>query len=251
MADFALSLARDAMPLALARFRRPMQIETKADDSPVTVADREIEALIRRRIGETFPDHGIHGEEEGAQNTGRRHVWVVDPIDGTRSFVSGMPTFGTLLAHLIEGRPVVGVIAIPATGEIWHGIAGQGAWFGAAPCRSSGCARLSRARLYATSPDLFDAPGRAAFERVSRRAAMRRFGGDCYAYGLLASGHVDAVVEMDLQPYDYLALVPVVEGAGGVISDWQGAPLRLGSSGHVVAAATPALHAEIMAHLAG
>ncbi len=250
LSHFALSLADLAAPMAMRWFRRKLDVEHKADLSPVTAADREIEAAIRQRIARAWPDHGIFGEEHGQDNPDSDHVWVIDPIDGTRSFITGMPTFGTLIAHLVGGRPVLGVVAMPATGERWLGVAGRPTLFDGAPCHSSG-RRLGEARLYATSPDIFDEAGRAAFERVSARALMRRFGGDCYAYGLLAAGHVDAVVEMGLHPYDYMALVPVIEGAGGVITDWQGAPLTLASSGHVLASANPALHEEILPLLSG
>ncbi len=247
LAEFSEALARSAAPEAMSWFRRPMTVESKPDLSPVTIADRRMEAAIRARINRRWPDHGIFGEEHGQENLDRENIWVVDPIDGTRSFITGMPTFGTLIAHLVGGRPVVGVVFMPALDECWVGVRGRPTRFNDAPCRTSGCARLRDARLYATSPDMFDEAGRAAFERVSAEALMRRFGGDCYAYGLLAAGHVDAVVEMGLHPYDYLALVPVIEGAGGVITDWRGAPLGLESSGHVVAAASPALHEEILA----
>ncbi|MGC9367951.1 MAG: histidinol-phosphatase [Paracoccaceae bacterium] len=243
---FACGLADLAAPMSLEFFRTPLDVETKADLSPVTRADRAIEAAMRERIAETFPSHGIYGEEHGNANLDSTHVWVLDPIDGTKSFVTGMPTFGTLIAHLEEGVPTVGVISIPLTGECWVGRAGDATQFLGKACRTSGCTRLRDANVYATSPDNFDAHGLEVFEYVTAGAAMRRFGGDCYSYGLLASGHVDAVIEMNLQPYDFLALVPVVEGAGGVITDWEGRPLGLGSDGHVIAAATPALHAEIL-----
>ncbi len=251
LTDFAAMLADIAAPLTMAHFRTPLDVEQKADLSPVTRADREVESAMRAGIAARFPDHGILGEEHGDERAGGPHLWVIDPIDGTRSFITGMPTFGTLIAHLDRGRPDVGVIAIPATGERWQGARGRASLFQGLPCRTSGCTALEQARLYTTSPDLFDAAGRRAFDRVSARTAMRRFGGDCYAYGLLASGHVDLVVEMNLQPYDYMALVCVIEGAGGVITDWQGRALTLASSGHVVAAATGELHAQALAALTG
>ena len=243
---FACGLADLAAPLSLDYFRTPLDVERKADLSPVTQADRAVEAAMRRRIAETFPAHGIYGEEHGNANLDSAHVWVLDPIDGTKSFVTGMPTFGTLIAHLEDGAPTVGIISIPPTAERWVGHSGKVTQFEGKPCRTSGCRRLRDANVYTTSPDTFDEHGLAVFEKVTAKAAMRRFGGDCYSYGLLASGHVDAVIEMNLQPYDYLALVPVIEGAGGVITDWEGQPLGLGSDGHVVAAATPALHADIL-----
>jgi len=247
---FAHELADIAQPIALQYFRTKLDVLEKQDLSPVTIADRSVEAAMRDRITQMHPDHGIYGEEHGQHGLDRRDIWVIDPIDGTKSFVSGMPTFGTLIAHLRDGAPDLGVIAIPFTGERWTGMAGAPSMFGDSPCKTSGCTSLSKARLYTTSPDIFDAAGLCLFEALSGRAAMRRFGGDCYAYGLLASGHVDAVFEMDLQPYDYMALVPVIEGAGGVITDWQGQALTLASEGRVIAAATPELHREMLGVLA-
>jgi len=243
---FALRLADLAGSISMQHFRRPLAVEHKADASPVTVADRSVEAAMRERIEKKFPTHGIFGEEHGKEKLGGDHLWVLDPIDGTKSFITGMPTFGTLIAYLEEGTPKVGVIDIPATEERWLGVAGRPTLFNGFACQASACRRLSEANIYATSPDIFDAAGSVAFERVSTRAAMRRFGGDCYTYGLLASGHVDAVMEMSLEPYDYLSLVTVIEGAGGVITDWNGQALHERSDGRVLAAATPELHAEIL-----
>lgn len=247
---FANELADLAIAPSLEFFRQPLDIERKADASPVTIADRQIETMMRDAITARFPDHGIYGEEHGAQGLDSRHVWVIDPIDGTKSFISGMPTFGTLIACLDNGRPVVGVLSIPPTNERWSARARGPVLFAEAPCTTSGCTRLAEARIYTTSPDGFDAGGLALYDAISARAALRRFGGDCYCYGLLASGHVDAVIEMDLQPYDYMALVPVVEAAGGVITDWRGKALTIQSAGDVVAAATPELHGEILELLA-
>jgi histidinol phosphatase-like enzyme (inositol monophosphatase family) len=239
-------LADLARPMALEHFRQNIAVEQKADLSPVTYADRAIEAAMRALIEKTHPDHGILGEEHGTSNIDSARVWVLDPIDGTKSFVTGMPTFGTLIALLEDGRPTLGVISIPPTGEQWIGRDGEATLFDSVACHTSTCTKLADALVYTTSPDNFDVAGLKAFDRVSSQAAMRRYGGDCYSYGLLASGHIDAVIEMNLQPYDFMALVPVTEGAGGVITDWQGGRLHLGSDGHVVAAATPELHAEIL-----
>jgi histidinol phosphatase-like enzyme (inositol monophosphatase family) len=174
---------------------------------------------------------------------------VIDPIDGTKSFISGMPTFGTLIALLDGGTPVLGVVDHPALRERWVGRVGLPTRCNGVVCRTSACTLLADAGLYATTPDMFKGAARTRFEAVSGRARMRRFGGDCYAYALLASGFIDAVIEAGLQPYDFLALVPVIEGAGGVITDWQGRPLGLDSDGQVVAAATRALHRELTERL--
>ncbi len=246
---FAGALADQARQLSLAAFRQRLDVQLKADHSPVTRVDRDVETLLRSAIRQRWPDHGIFGEEHGKTHVDARWVWTVDPIDGTRSFISGWPLWGTLIALSCEDVPVFGLIDIPALDERWIGVRGQGAWFNDQPCRSNGCQSLREATVYATSPDIFAGEEARAFERVCAAAAGRRFGGDCYSYALLAAGHVDVVVEADLKPYDYLALVPVIEAAGGVISDWQGRPLGLGSGGCVVAAATPELHRQTLERL--
>ncbi|MFD1301239.1 inositol monophosphatase family protein [Methylobacterium marchantiae] len=243
---FAHRLADFARPLARHYFRTELPVEAKADASPVTVADRAIEALLRAEIRARYPEHGILGEEEGGDFE-RPLTWVIDPIDGTKSFITGMPLFGTLIALVSGGRPILSVIDIPALGERWSGT-GDAAWFGDTPARTSDRA-LADARLFATSPDIFEGPDAEAFASLSRAVGLRRFGGDCYSYGLLASGHCDLVVEAGLQVYDVMALVPVVQGAGGVLTDWEGCPLTPDFDGRVVAAANAGLHAEALAHL--
>jgi histidinol phosphatase-like enzyme (inositol monophosphatase family) len=248
-AAFAAALADAAAPVALRYFRQPLAIEDKPDSSPVTIADRTVERLLRGMIRERFPADGVLGEEHGGEALDSERVWVLDPIDGTKSFISGMPTFGLLVALLDRGRPVLGLVDHPALKERWLGTAGAPTLWNGRPCRARDCRHLAAAMLYATSPDIFAGADREPFERVSRSARMRRFGGDCFAYALLAGGCIDAVVEAGLQPYDYLPLVPVIEGAGGVITDWSGERLGLGSDGRVAAAATRELHAEIVDRL--
>ena len=232
-------------------FRRPIALKTKADASPVTEADRAAEAAMRALLAEHVPDHGVLGEEFGATGLDREWVWVLDPIDGTKAFLSGLPTFGTLVALLHRGRPVVGVIDQPILRERWVGVAGQPTTFNGAPVRTRACAALAEASLFATSPEMFAAADAEAFGSLAARVRLTRFGLDCYAYGMLALGFVDLVVEAQLAPYDYLALAPVIEGAGGRITDWGGAPLGLaGSDGRVLAAGDPSLHAAALAALA-
>lgn len=243
---FALALADAARPIALRYFRQPLAIDTKADESPVTIADREIETAMRTLLAQRYPDHGILGEEHGRIGLDREFLWVIDPIDGTKSFISGMPTFGVLIALLQDGKPLLGVVDHPALGERFIGITGRETLWNGTPCRVRDCRALKDAILFATTPDMFEGTAIAPFERVSRAAKVRRFGGDCFAYAMMAGGHVDAVVEAQLQPYDYMALVPMVEGAGGVITDWSGAPLTIESDGRVVAAATASLHKDIL-----
>ena len=251
---FAESLAQEAGALALDWFRHTLDIETKADASPVTVADRAVEAHLRKAIAARFPDHAILGEEYGAEGSAGAPVWVIDPIDGTRSFISGWPVWGTLLALVQNGRSQLGVVEMPALGERWSAVAGQSTWFTGrdghrTQVRASQCRDLARARFYTTSLLYFEGAARAAIEQLAARTAMARFGGDCYSYGLLASGHIDLVVESRLEPYDFLALVPVVEAAGGVITDWSGAALDMASDGRVIAASTPELHRQARALL--
>ena len=228
-------------------FRSALLVEAKGDASPVTEADRAAERAIRALLAERFPDHGVIGEEYGAERADAEYVWVVDPIDGTRAFVTGRPLFGSLIGLLHRGRPVLGLIDQPATGERWIGLEGEALTFrgpmGGTP-RTRSCASLAEAELSCTSHEMFSAEEAPRFARV--RAAARRvtWGGDCYAYGLLALGLVDVVVESDLKPWDWAALVPVIESAGGAMTDWQGGPLRLGASGQVVAVGDKALLPE-------
>lgn len=253
-ADLAGRMADTARDIALRHFRQPFAVERKSDLSPVTIADREVESALRALVREHFPDHAILGEEygssAGAAPGEAGFTWVIDPIDGTQSFVCGLPLFGCLVALLQGPRPVLGMIEMPALGERWLGLQGAASRSNAGPSRVSACTRLGEARLFTTSPDMFDAAARERFDRVAARASLRRYGGDCYSYGLLASGHCDLVVEAGLKPYDYLALVPVIEGAGGCITDWQGHPLGLESDGRVVAAASPQLLREALEWLA-
>ncbi|MFT8367673.1 MAG: inositol monophosphatase family protein [Acetobacter papayae] len=248
IASCAMELANTARALARTHFRQVTAYDRKADDSPVTVADRAIEAALRAILLERFPEHAILGEEEGLSGDSR-NLWALDPIDGTKSFMTGFPLFGALIAFTRDRLPTLGVIEIPATGERWSAYSGQ--TFFAQDGQEhrvsvSACQSLEDARVYTTSPDCFSGADLERYNSLSRQAAVRRYGGDCYIYGLLASGFCDLVVEASLQPYDYLALVPVVQNAGGIITDWQGQPLGLHSTGHVVAAATPALHARAL-----
>lgn len=244
-------LADLARPIALAHWRSRLDVESKADATPVTVADRAIETEMRALLAEAEPGAAIFGEEYGADGPteGVRDLWILDPIDGTGAYVTGSPLFGALIGLLVDGAPTLGVIDVPALGERWTALRGAGAFLNGARCATSGVRALREAALGATSPRIFSEGERARFEEVARRAALTRFGGDCYAYALVASGHLDLVVEAGLKPYDFLPIVPVLEEAGGVMTDWSGRPLGLASDGRVIAAASPALHAEALAIL--
>lgn len=242
--------AADAAGEVLNRyFRTRLTVESKDDETPVTVADRDAEIAIRALIADAFPDHGILGEELEASNPGAEFVWAIDPIDGTKSFITGKPLFGTLVALTHDGVPVLGIINQPFIGERWRGVAGKRSTFNGEPIATRPCERLADAISYTTSPHLFRGADAEAYERVRKRVRHPLYGGDCYAYGLLAAGHADLVVESELKPYDYAALVPVVEGAGGIITDWDGRALTLSSDGRVIAAGDAAIHAEALALL--
>ena len=249
--DFAHALADASGAVIRRHFRTPFPVEDKPDASPVTVADREAERAMRSLIAERYPGHGIVGEEFGNERPGAAEIWVLDPIDGTRAFVAGKPIFGTLIALLSGGRPVLGVIDQPVLGERWVGAAGRESRFGGAAIRTRSCPGIGRAVLNTTSPDLFSGADRDAFRRLSCAVRDTGYGGDCYAYGLLASGHIDLVAEAGLKPYDFSALVPVVDGAGGRITDWNGAALGPGSDGRVIAAGDPRIHEKALELLAG
>jgi len=252
--QLALALASRAGSMALEWFRQPLSIEVKEDASPVTQADQGVEAMLRQALSERYPEHGILGEEYGTERLDAEYTWVVDPIDGTRSFITGWPLWGSLIGLLHQGKPALGVIEVPAMGERWFAAAGQGAFFRdrsgeQRPCRVSRCRSLADARFYTTSPLYFDAPEQPLIDALIADAGVTRFGGDCYSYALLAAGFIDLVVESQLKPFDYLPLLPVVEEAGGVMTDWEGNPLTLASDGRVIAAATPELHLEILERL--
>lgn len=248
-------LAQAARAIIRPYFRQPIEVSQKADQSPVTIADREAEAAMRALIAAAYPAHGLVGEEHGAERSGAEYVWILDPIDGTKRFISGHPQFGTLIGLLRNGAPILGVIDMPMLGERWIGAAGRPTTHsdaeGTRPVRARACPEVAAAVLYATSPQMFPGDDFHAFERVRRRAKQPMYGGECYAYGLLAAGFVDLVVEATMGVYDYLPLVPVVTGAGGVMSDWQGAPLGLGSDGRVIAAGDRRCHAAAIALLHG
>jgi inositol-phosphate phosphatase/L-galactose 1-phosphate phosphatase/histidinol-phosphatase len=232
-------------------FRQRIAVDDKSDLTPVTIADREAEAAMRRLIEARFPEHGIFGEEHGRTRPDAEYVWLLDPIDGTKSFISGIPLFGTLIALTWRGRPVLGVVDQPVSRERWVGAAGRPSTLNGAAIRTRPCRGLAAATLYCTSPDMYRGADAAGFDRLRRAVKLTRYGADCYAYAMLATGFVDLVVEGDLKPYDWSALVPVIEGAGGVMTDWQGNALDLGSDGRVVACGDPALAREARAVLAG
>jgi len=246
----AQALADAAAAHSLRLFRTPLDIIAKADESPVTQADRAAETAMRDILGAERPADGIFGEEHGRERLEAERVWVLDPIDGTRSFITGSPLWGTLIALVRGGRVELGMVDMPVLGERWVGQAGVGANRNGHAVRVRDCKAVAEARIVTTSPDIFNEADWQAFDRLSRRCAMRRFGGDCYGYAQLAGGTIDLVVETGLQPYDYLGPTGLIEAAGGIVTDWEGRPLGLQSDGRVIAAATPELHRQALALLA-
>ncbi len=249
--DLAIRLADTAAPIAQRYFRTPLEIEAKSDASPVTIADKEIETALRAVFKEAVPDHGILGEEHGAENLDAAYVWVIDPIDGTRSFSIGKPLFGTLIGLVHNGVPVLGVIDNPAIHERWIGIKGKPTTFNGQPVATRTCPDIAQAWMTSTTPHMFLGDNVKAFENLKGQVRHTIYGCDCNAYGYLANGYLDLVCEAELKPYDYIALVPVIEGAGGIITDWQGGALGLDSDGRTIAAGDAKAHGAALKALTG
>lgn len=231
-------------------FRGQHGVEAKSDDSPVTLADRAAEEAMRRLLVAECPKDAIHGEEFGVREGTSGRQWVLDPIDGTRAFIAGRPIFGTLIALVVDGWPVLGVIDQPITRERWIGVAGRQTLFNGKPAATRACRDLRSAVLGTTSPALFADDQLHAFEHLDAAVMSTVLGGDCYNYACVASGWLDIVVEAGLKLHDFAALVPVVEGAGGRMCDWNGDPLTAASTGEVIAAGDPARIDEILELLA-
>jgi len=246
----AIDLADAAGEAIRPYFRRPIAVDDKPDRSPVTAADRAAEAAMRRLIEARFPAHGIIGEEFGPEREEAEFTWVLDPIDGTKSFISGVPLFGTLIALAHQGRPILGIIDQPISRERWVGASGHPTTLNGTPIRCRPCAALAAATVFATTPDMFKGADTESFARVAAAAKLVRYGADCYAYGLVAHGFVDLVVEASNKPYDFCAMPPIVEGAGGIATDWRGAPLTIASDGRVLVAGDRRAHREALALLA-
>ena len=232
-------------------FRADIAVDSKSDRSPVTIADRSAEQAMRAVLAERFPDHGVLGEEFGHDRPEARLCWVLDPIDGTRAFVSGRPTFGTLIALMDGETPILGVIDQPVSRERWIGAVGRptsfrGLYGGRAGCRP--CPALDQAELSCTSPEMLG-PEWPRWQRLAAAVRRNYWGGDCYAHGLLALGQIDVIVENTMHLWDWAALVPVVEGAGGRVTDWSGQKLRPDGDGRVLSVGDPALLPHVVALL--
>ncbi|MHC1548114.1 histidinol-phosphatase [Phyllobacterium sp. K27] len=249
---FLKQIAEVAAAQTLPRFRTVSLVDNKYQTGfdPVTEADREAERAIRGLINATFPEHGILGEEFGGENLDQPNIWVIDPIDGTRAFISGLPVWGTLAGLTINGDAVAGMMSQPFTRELFM-CDGKASWYegpdGVRRLHTRNTTELAEATLFTTTPALFKGVQREAYDRVESAARLARYGTDCYAYAMLASGFVDLVIETGLHPYDIVALIPIIEKAGGVITTWDGGAAE--QAGDIVAAATPELHAKALALL--
>lgn len=257
--EFFRRIAAAAAAETLPRFRQSGAVANKLEGGfdPVTEADREAEQAIRALIRKEHPGHGILGEEFGSENASSESVWVIDPIDGTRSFISGIPLWGTLVGLTHKGDAVAGMMAQPFIGELFYATGGEawyeGSKYGGPKYEGSGgrrrlstrkTAALADATLCTTTPALFQGDRRVAYDRLEKAVRLPRYGTDCYAYAMLAAGNIDLVVEVGLQPYDIVALIPIIEAAGGMVTEWNGG--RAEDGGGIIAAATPELHAAAM-----
>lgn len=249
--DFANYLADISAEIAVKYFRMPNGEIVKEDFSPVTKADQEIEALIRKEIMAKFPDHGIVGEEFEDHNPSADFQWIIDPIDGTASFIIGRPTFGTLIAITYKGEAKVGIVNQPITKERWLGVDGQGAWFNGKMIKSRKCPEIKDAIISTTSDFFFKGDDFTKFKKLSAQAKYQRFGGvvygaDCYGYALLASGFLDIIVEPELKVYDFAALIPIIKMAGGEIGMWDGSPIQLKSNVKIIACGDKELFKKVV-----
>jgi myo-inositol-1(or 4)-monophosphatase len=252
--SFVDQLASVSGDTILPFFRTALAIENKQPGGfdPVTAADRAAESSMRALIRKTFPGHGIIGEEHGAERTDAEYVWVLDPIDGTKSFITGMLAWGTLIGLMRFGEPVFGMIHQPFTRERFTGDGGAARYRGPAgnrDMRVRACASLGDAIVSTTSPLLMNEADRASFKRVENAAKLSRYGGDCYAYCMLAAGLIDLVIETEIKPYDIVAVIPVVTGAGGIVTTWENEPAQEG--GRVIVAGDARVHAAALELLRG
>lgn len=244
--EFADSLADLARSLAITSFRSELVLKRKSDTSPVSNIDLAIERKLFQLISSRYPNHGFMGEELGEFNKESPYQWVIDPIDGTSSFIAGKPTFSTLVSLLFEGNPILGIIDQPITGERWVGQKGKKTEFNSIPCNLKSLEKPFL-RLACTTPFMFKDSEFKIFEKISNLASSTSFGGDAYNYGMLALGHIEIILEADLKFYDVASLIPVVEGAGGIITNWQGDLINKDSfDGRVLATSHRTLHNSIL-----
>ena len=244
--SLANRLADASGPIIRNYFRTPFKVDQKGDGSPVTLADKDAETIIRSILAGERPMDGIFGEEYKTSNLDAEFIWVIDPIDGTKSFITGRPIFGTLIALVQKNEPILGLIDQPINKERWLSARGEGATFNGEVIRVRACPTLTDAVIGTTSPELFNTTGQNQWREVAARAKHVIYGGDCYTYAQLATGFVDVVMESGLKPYDFCAIAVLVEEAGGVVTDWHGNPVTLKSDGSILACGDPRVHREVM-----
>lgn len=248
---FSSHLADLARGEIIPRFRTMLTIDDKADASPVTLADRNAEAVMRAAIEKAYPTHGVIGEEYGAIREDAEWVWVLDPVDGTKSFICGRPTFTTLIGLMHRGQPTLGVIDQAILNERWIGISNAATTLNGQPVRTSNIQSLAQARIGSTGPQYYTADGLSRLTQLQAASRFTLWGGDAYLFGQVALGGLDIGIEQGLKLHDFAALAPVVLGAGGMMTDWQGKALDIESDGAVLASANPTLHAAALSCLAG
>ncbi len=243
--SFANILADKSAEVIMQYFRHRFDIEIKEDNTPVTIADKNSEEKIRELIKQTYPSHGIVGEEYEGVRSDSEFTWVIDPIDGTQSFIAGHKDFGTLIALLHNKKPILGIINCPAHQERWIGIHNQPTTLNGIVAKTSSIQKINDGYAFTSGLYFEDDKFKKGFDKIIQRAKHYRFGGDCYMYGMLASGLIDIVIEDTLKIYDYMALIPVIEGAGGVVSDKNNKSITLESDGSFIATANTTLHKEV------
>jgi inositol-phosphate phosphatase/L-galactose 1-phosphate phosphatase/histidinol-phosphatase len=234
-------LAEAARVIALKYFRKDLVVDDKEDKTPVTQADREIEQMLRAMIKKKFPSHGLIGEEYGEDDAKAEFVWVIDPIDGTKAFATGCPMFGTIVGLTHDGKPAVGMVDQAFIKERWFGVAGKFCRYNGAPTRVAKQRPLAAARLYSTTPEMFEGGYEANFDTLRRAVKWTRFGGDCYAYGLVALGWADLVVERKMKIPDIMGLVPLITGAGGYVCNYRGEAITLATDDTTIMASSERL----------
>lgn len=247
--DLADRMADEAAKTTAHYFRSDHGLESKDDQSPVTLADRAVERALYDMVRRERPEDSFQGEEFGSHEGSGPYRWVVDPIDGTKAFATGRATFSTLIALLENGIPVMGLIDQPIVKDRFIATKGLGSWHNGQKARTSACEHLASARAHATSPDMFTGAYGRGYLNIKHDVSFIIYGGDSYAYGLLATGHLDLVIEAKLKVHDIMAAIPVIEEAGGIITDWKGVPITPDFDGSVLAAATPELHKHALGRL--